>query len=74
MPGWMYLDSRFERSFDFSSISNMLVVAVAVGFDNSDSNCMGIWQPCNQQKSNLVLYVQTLACLEGPVDECYENK
>ena len=68
----MFLDNRFQNSFDFSSLSNMLVAAV--GFDKSDSDFVGTWKSCNRRKGNLTIYVQTFACLEGPVCENYENE
>ena len=61
-----------EKSIDFSSLEDILLVAV--GFDKNDSDFVGTWRPCNRQKGNSAIFVQTFACLEGPVCECYENE
>jgi len=68
----MFLDNRFQNSFDFSLLSNMLVVVV--GFDKSDSDFVGTWRPCNRHEGNSAIYVQTFACLEVPVCENCENE
>ena len=68
----MFLDNTVEKSIDFSSLEDMLLVAV--GFDKSDSDFVGTWRPCNRRNGNSAIFVQTFACLEGPVCECYENE
>ena len=68
----MFLDNSFEDSIDFCSLSEMLIVSV--GFDKSDSDFVGTWRPCNRRKGNSALFVQTFACLEGPVSEDYANE
>jgi len=51
---------------------NQLIVTV--GFDKSDSDFIGTWRICNRYRGNSSLYVQSFACLEGPVAENYENE
>jgi hypothetical protein len=68
----MFLDNTFQESIEFSSLVDMLVVSV--GFDKSDSDFVGTWRPCNRRNGNSALFVQTFACLEGPVSEDYANE
>jgi len=68
----MFLDNVVQPSIGFSSLSNVIVVAV--GFDNSDANFVGTWHACNRLKGNSALFVQTFTCLEGPVCKNYENE
>jgi len=67
----MLLDNTFQRSQDFSSLVNMILISV--GFDKSDSDFVGTYRPCNHKNGNSTLFVQTFACLEGPVSEDYAN-
>ena len=50
------------------------MLVVTVGFDKSDSYFIGTWRSCNRRRGNLSVYVQSFACIEGPVAEKYENK
>jgi len=68
----MFLDNAVQSSIAFCSFPNVIVVAV--GFDKCDSDFVGTWRACNRFKENSSLFVQTFACLEGPVCENYENK
>ena len=68
----MYLDNAYESSQSFSALIEMLVVTV--GFDKSDADFIGTWRVCNRRKGNSALFVQSFACLEGPVAENYENE
>ena len=63
----MFLDKTFQPSFDFSSMTDTIVISG--GFDKSDSDFVGTWRPCNRRNGNSAVYVQTFACLEGPVSE-----
>ena len=68
----MFLDNTYQKSQEFSSLQDMLVVSI--GFDKSDSDFVGTMRPCNWKKGNAAVYVQCVCCLEGPVAENYENK
>jgi hypothetical protein len=68
----MYLDGSYVESYSFCSLRSVLVVAV--GFDKSDSDFIGTWRVCNRRKGNSSVFVQSFACLEGPVAENYENE
>ena len=68
----MFMDNTFQDSSEFSSLNNKIVISI--GFNKSDSNFLGTWRPCNRKKGNLSLFVQTFACLEGPVCEDYINE
>jgi len=68
----MFLDNTFQKSQVFSSLKDMLVVSI--GFDKSDSDCVGTMRPCNRKKDNTTVYVQCVCCLEGPISENYENE
>ena len=49
-------------------------IDIYVGFDNSDSDIVGTWRPCNRRNGNSAVFVQTFACLEGAVSEDYANE
>ena len=49
-------------------------IVISVGFDKSDSDFVGTWRPCNRRNGNSAVFVQTFACLEGPVSEDYANE
>ena len=68
----MFMDGGFRESSSFCSLANQLVVSV--GFDKSDTDFIGTWRVCNRHRGNSSLYVQSFACLEGPVAENYENE
>ena len=68
----MFMDNSFQESLDFSSMSATIVISV--GFDKSDSDFVGTWRPCNRRNGNSAVFVQTFACLEGPVSEDYANE
>ena len=68
----MFLDNVCKSSLSFSALINMLVVMV--GFDRSDSDFIGTWCACNCRRGNLAVYVQSFACLKGPVAKNYENE
>ena len=68
----MFLDGAYVESSLFSSLSNKIVVSI--GFDKSDSDFIGTWRVCNRRKGNSSVFVQSFACLEGPVAENYENE
>jgi len=68
----MFLDNTYQPSFDFSSMTDTIVISV--GFDKSDSDFVGTCRPCNRRNGNSAVYVQTFACLEGPVLEDYANE
>ena len=68
----MFMDGGFRASQSVSSLLNQLIVTV--GFDKSDSDFIGTWRICNRYRGNSSLYVQSFACLEGPVAENYENE
>ena len=50
------------------------MLVVAVGFDKSDADFIGTWRVCNRRKGNSAQFVQSFACLEGPVAENYKNE
>jgi hypothetical protein len=68
----MFMDNTFQESYSFSSLVDQIVISV--GFDKSDSDFVGTWRPCNRKGGNSALYVQTFACLEGPVSKDYANE
>ena len=68
----MFLENNFEESIEFSSLEDMLVVAV--GFDKSAADFVGCWRPCNRRGGNSAAHVQQFACLEGPVAENHQNE
>ena len=68
----MFMDNSFQESLDFSLMSETIVISV--GFDKSDSDFVGTWRPCNRRNGNSAVFVQTFACLEGPVSEDYANE
>ena len=68
----MFMDNSFQKSFAFSSMSETILISV--GFDKSDSDFVGTWRPCNRRNENSAVFVQTFACLEGPVSEDYANE
>ena len=68
----MFMDNTFQDSYSFSCLVDQILVSV--GFDKSDSDFVGTWRPCNRKGGNSALYVQTFACLEGPVSEDYANE
>ena len=68
----MFMDNTFEDSFTFSSLVDQIIISI--GFDKSDSDFVGTWRPCNRKNGNSALFVQTFACLEGPVTEDYANE
>ena len=68
----MFLNNSFQKSVEISSLVDMLVVSV--GFDKSNWDFVGTWWPCNRRNRNSTLFVQTFACLEGPVSEDYANE
>ncbi len=68
----LVLDGTMEESFLFSSLENKIVVAI--GFDKSDSDFVGTWRICNRARGNSSVFVQSFACMEGPIAECYENE
>ena len=68
----MFLENMFVGSQSFSSLVDILLVAV--GFNKSDSDFVGTWRPCNCQGGNSSVFVQQFACLEGPVAENYKNE
>ena len=68
----MFLDNTFQDSQDFSLLINLIIIYI--GFDKSDSDFVGTWCPCNCKNGNSVLFMQTCACLEGPVSEDYANE
>ena len=51
----MFLDNSVQPSISFSSLTNVIVVAV--GFDKSDSDFVGTWRACNRLKGNSSLCV-----------------
>ena len=60
----MYLDHTYEKSFTFSSLTHVIVIAI--GIDKSDKDLVGIGCICNERKGNSGLHVQACGCLEGP--------
>ena len=66
------MDNTFQESYLFSSLADQTVVSV--GFDKSDSDVVGTWRPCYRKGGSSALYVQTVACFEGPVSEYYANE
>ena len=68
----MFLDNTVQDAFEFCSSKDVLVISI--GFDKSDSDFVGTWRPCNRLNGNSSLFVQTFACLEGPVAENYGNE
>ena len=68
----LVLDCGLCESFTFSSLRNCL--AGAVGFNKSDKDFIGTWRICNRFPGNVSLFVQSFACLEGPVAKNYENE
>ena len=67
-----YMEQSMADSFSFSSLKDMIVVSI--GFDKSDTDFIGTWRVCNRRSGNSSVYVQSFACLEGPVAEHYENE
>ena len=66
------MEGTFEESSTFSALQNMVVISI--GFDKSDEDFIGTWRVCNRKGGNSSLFVQSFACLEGPVAENYENE
>ena len=61
-----------EASETFSLMKDM--IAITIGFDESDIDFIGTWRVCNWKSGNLSAFVQLFACIEGPVAKTYENE
>ena len=72
MVNRMILDGSYETSFDFCSLVDQLVVSF--GFDKSENDFVGTMRVLNRREGNSALFVQSFACLEGPVAETYDNE